>query len=114
MSPSKKSYPEPLVVPPLSPAEHTHTFIILHGRGSNAERFGLELLRSGNLSARLPTVKFIFPTASKRRSRILKKISINQWFDNYSLEDPGQRTELQIDGLCETGAFLRELIEREV
>ncbi|KLJ06197.1 hypothetical protein EMPG_10378 [Blastomyces silverae] len=113
MPPYKRTYPEPLITPPLSPTEHTHTFILLHGRGSNAERFSLELLKTANLPARLPTVKFIFPTASKRRSIIFKKLPINQWFDNYSLEDPRQRSELQIDGLCQTGAFLRELIERE-
>ncbi|KKZ64442.1 hypothetical protein EMCG_09577 [[Emmonsia] crescens] len=113
MPSNKRTYPEPLVIPPLSPTEHTHTFILLHGRGSNAERFGMEFLRAANLSARLPTVKFIFPTASKRRSTVLKKIQINQWFDNYSLEDPGERTELQIDGLCQTGTFLHALIERE-
>ncbi|KAK2745909.1 hypothetical protein FQN57_003522 [Myotisia sp. PD_48] len=110
---NKRPYSEPLVIPPVLSAEHTHTFILLHGRGSNAERFGMEFLEVANLSARLPTVKFIFPTASKRRSTVLKRIPINQWFDNYSLEDPGERSELQIDGLCQTGTFLRAMIERE-
>ncbi|KAE8352790.1 Alpha/Beta hydrolase protein [Aspergillus coremiiformis] len=108
----RKPYPAPLVIAPLSEA-HTHTIISLHGRGSNAERFGHELLASANLQARLPTVKFVFPTASKRRSTILKKIPIHQWYDNYSLEDPGQRTDLQIDGLCETAEFIRGLITEE-
>lgn len=108
----KKPYFIPLTVEPSS-AQHTHTFIILHGRGSNGERFGRELLDSANLPARLPTVKFVFPTASKRRSTALKKIPINQWFDNYSLEDPNQRTDLQVDGLMETATFLRELIDTE-
>lgn len=107
-----KPYPAPLVIPPLG-NEHTHTIIALHGRGSNAERFGLELLTSAKLQARLPTVKFVFPTARKRRSTVLKRIPINPWFDNYSLEDPGQRTELQVDGLCETAQFLRGLISDE-
>lgn len=87
----RKPYPAPLVISPFS-KEHTHTIIALHGKGSNAERFGHEILASANLQARLPTVKFIFPTASKRRSTILKKIPINQWYDNYSLGDLGQRT----------------------
>ena len=38
---------------------------------------------------------------------------INQWFDHYSLEDPGQRTELQVEGLDETSAMIRELIDAE-
>ncbi|KAJ5570082.1 Phospholipase/carboxylesterase/thioesterase [Penicillium hispanicum] len=108
----RKPYPTPLIIQPLS-QEHTHTIIALHGRGSNAERFGYELLASANLQARLPTVKFVFPTASKRRSTILKKIPIHQWYDNYSLDDPGQRTHLQVDGLCETAEFLRGLITEE-
>jgi predicted esterase len=107
-----KVYPAPLIIPPLS-GSHTHTIISLHGRGSNAERYGYELLESANLQARLPTVKFIFPTARKRRSTILKRIPINQWFDNYSLEDPGEKTELQIEGLCETAEFIRGLIAQE-
>ena len=108
----RKPYPTPLIVPPSS-NKHTHTIISLHGRGSNAERYGHELLQSANLSARLPTVKFVFPTASKRRSTVLKKIPINQWFDNYSLDDPGERTELQVEGLCETAEFVRGLIDQE-
>ncbi|KAE8551173.1 hypothetical protein TMatcc_009276 [Talaromyces marneffei ATCC 18224] len=108
----KKGYPTPFSIHPICP-KHTHTFIVLHGRGSNGERFGCELLDSVNLRARLPTVKFVFPTASKRRSTVLKKIPINQWFDNYCLDDPNQRTDLQVEGLMETAQFLRELINNE-
>ncbi|KGO40590.1 Phospholipase/carboxylesterase/thioesterase [Penicillium expansum] len=109
---SRKPYPNPLVIRPLS-EEHTHTIISLHGRGSNAERFGHELLVSTNLQKRLPTVKFVFPTARKRRSTVLKKIPIHQWYDNYSLEDPGQRTDLQVEGLYETAEFIRGLVTAE-
>ncbi|GAM37826.1 acyl-protein thioesterase [Talaromyces pinophilus] len=108
----KKGYPTPFTIDPISP-EHTHTFIVLHGRGSKGEKFGCEFLDYANLPARLPTVRFVFPTASKRRSTIFKKMPINQWFDNYSLDDPNQRTDLQVDGLMETAQFLRELIGTE-
>lgn len=109
-------WPDPLIINPTAP--HTHTIILLHGRGSNAERFGLELLNAataaGNTLAELfPAVKFVFPTAKKRRSTILKRVPINQWFDNYSLEDPSERARLQHDGLRETGAFVHGLVERE-
>ncbi|CAG8156702.1 unnamed protein product [Penicillium nalgiovense] len=109
---SRKPYPTPLAIPPLS-VKHTHTIISLHGRGSNADRFGHELLASTNLQARLPTVKFVFPTARKRRSTVLKKIPIHQWYDNYSLEDPGQRTDLQVEGLYENAEFIRSLVAEE-
>ncbi|KAB8211877.1 Alpha/Beta hydrolase protein [Aspergillus parasiticus] len=111
--PSTKSYPAPLVIAPLKSDQHTHTIILLHGRGSNGERFGQVFLESTNIARCLPTAKFVFPTARKRRSTVLKRIPINQWYDNYSLEDPNIRTELQIDGLEESTCFLRGLIDEE-
>ncbi|KAE8312515.1 Alpha/Beta hydrolase protein [Aspergillus transmontanensis] len=111
--PSTKSYPAPLVIAPLKSDQHTHTIILLHGRGSNGERFGQVFLESTNIARCLPTAKFVFPTARKRRSTVLKRIPINQWYDNYSLEDPNIRTGLQIDGLEESTCFLRGLIDEE-
>jgi len=113
---SKKGYPEPLVILPST--THTHSIILLHGRGSNATRFGLEFLKAKTstgqtLQELFPCAKFIFPTAKKRRSTALKRIPINQWFDNYSLEDPAQRLDLQYDGLRETSAFVHALIRAE-
>ncbi|KAE8140804.1 Alpha/Beta hydrolase protein [Aspergillus pseudotamarii] len=111
--PGSKPYPAPLVAAPLKSNQNTHTIILLHGRGSNGERFGQVFLESTDIARRLPTVKFVFPTARKRRSTVLKRIPINQWFDNYSLEDPNTRTELQFDGLEESSRFLRGLIDEE-
>lgn len=121
-------WPNPLVIHPT--ATHTHSIILLHGQGSNAERFGLELLKAttsssatsttdcgdskaGTLTDHFPTVKFIFPTAKKRRATVFKRMPINQWFDNFSLEDPSVRQDLQYDGLKETSAFVHKLIEEE-
>ena len=111
-----KGYPEPLILPPST--EHTHSVVLLHGRGSNATRFGLEFLESKtstgeSLQELFPSVKFIFPTAKKRRSTALKRIKINQWFDNFSLEDPSERQELQYEGLKETAEFMYELVRHE-
>lgn len=121
-------WPDPLVIHPT--ATHTHSIILLHGRGSNAERFGLELLKAttstststtdsesskaATLTDHFPTVKFIFPTAKKRRATVFKRTPINQWFDNFSLEDPSERQDLQYDGLKETSAFVHKLIADEV
>lgn len=110
--PSSKPYPKPLIISPLG-QQHTHTLILLHGRGSNSTRFGQMFLESTGIATRLPSTKFIFPTARKRRSTVLKRIPINQWFDNYSLEDPNERTELQLEGLEESSAFLRGLVNEE-
>lgn len=112
----EKSYPEPLIVLPSN--THTHSVILLHGRGSNAARFGLELLESKTSSGKtlqelFTSVKFIFPTAKKRRSTILKRVPINQWFDNYSLEDPTERQDLQYEGLQETAEFIGRIVMEE-
>lgn len=111
--PSSKLYPSPLVISPLRNDQHTHTIILLQGRGSNSERFGHIFIESTAIAKHLPTTKFIFPTAKKRRSTVLKRIPINQWFDIHSLEDPNARTELQLDGLQESSEFLRKLIDEE-
>lgn len=109
-------WPEPLVVQPAG--AHTHSIILLHGRGSNAERFGIELLAARSsanktLAEHFPSARFIFPTAKKRRSTVLKRVPINQWFDNFSLEDPSQRQHLQYDGLKETSEFVTKLVVQE-
>ncbi|KAF3313917.1 hypothetical protein TWF173_005510 [Orbilia oligospora] len=113
----KHDYPEPFVVEASS--RHTQTCILLHGRGSNGPKFGEALLASqtadgSTLRDIFPSMKFIFPTAKKRRSTILKRIPINQWFDNYSLEDPSMREHLQVDGLRETTEVVHQIIRDEV
>ncbi|KAK7033829.1 Abhydrolase-2 domain-containing protein [Favolaschia claudopus] len=111
-------WPEPLVIPPTGP--HTHTIILLHGRGSNAERFGLELLKSQSsdngktLAAHFSGLKFIFPTAKKRRARIYSRTPINQWFDHILENGSSFRNEqLQYEGIRETSAFVHSLILQE-
>ncbi|KAF3185838.1 hypothetical protein TWF788_003888 [Orbilia oligospora] len=113
----KHDYSEPFVVDASS--RHTQTCILLHGRGSNGPKFGEALLVSqtadgSTLGEIFPSMKFIFPTGKKRRSTILKRIPINQWFDNYSLEDPSMREHLQVDGLRETTEVIHQIIRDEV
>lgn len=112
-------WPEPLVIHPTTGTAHTHSILLLHGRGSNAERFGLALLAAKSsagttLAEHFPSARWIFPTAKKRRSTVLKRVPINQWFDNFSLEDPTQRQNLQYDGIRETSEFITGLVHREV
>ena len=100
-------------------ADHIHTCILLHGRGSNGHLFGSRLLdaktSSGKtLSECFPNMKFIFPTAKGRRSTALNRIKINQWFDIYSLEDPSEREHLQVEGLEETANVVHSMIREEL
>ncbi|KAL8827966.1 MAG: hypothetical protein Q9191_002872 [Dirinaria sp. TL-2023a] len=115
--PRPEVYADPLVVPALG--EHRQTFILLHGRGSHATKFGPPLLASaipgfGSLPAAFPHAKFVFPNASRRRAACFNRSLIHQWFDHASLQTPSVREELQIPGLRETSLFLHGLLRREI
>ncbi|KAH8169003.1 phospholipase/Carboxylesterase domain-containing protein [Sarocladium implicatum] len=110
---------EPIhLVEPLS--VHTHTFILLHGLGSNGEKFGKELLETGTTSAGLtlpqlfPGARFVFPTARKRRSSAFGRSVITQWFDIANLQDPSICKEKQLQGLAESAQEIMSLIQDEV
>ncbi|MCJ1419024.1 hypothetical protein MMC32_005375 [Xylographa parallela] len=107
---------EPLIYPAQS--EHTHTFIFLHGRGDTAQNFAPRFLLSEHSSGRplqdlLPGVKFIFPTAKRRRMAANNRCTISQWFDIVSLTDSAKREEVQVEGLRESSAMIYQIIMRE-
>lgn len=124
-------YPKPVIVEPLR-LPHKHTFILLHGRGSNGEKFGLALLEtpiasdppSSPSSSPLPTVtlreafphaRFVFPTAASRRATIYKRALTHQWFNNWKLDPPAtDREDLQAPGLRETTTYLHTLLHEEI
>ncbi len=110
-------YPDPLIIPPLQ--DHKQTFIILHGRGSNAIDFAPPLLdtsvsESQTFRSSFPHAQFVFATASKRRAQIYHRSIINQWFDNGSLQTPNERTYLQIEGLRETSTYIHSLLKSAI
>ncbi|MCJ1378107.1 hypothetical protein MMC17_001203 [Xylographa soralifera] len=108
---------EPLVYPAKS--EHTHTFIFLHGRGDTAQNFGPQFMKSEHSSGRplqdlLPGMKFVFPTAKRRRMAASNRCTISQWFDIVSLKATAQREEVQVEGLWESSTLIHQLIMREM
>jgi predicted esterase len=116
--PASTHYPDVLIEAPHS-GSHRQTFILLHGRGSEAKYFGPALLKTpipdyGSLAKAFPDAKFIFPTASKRRVKLYARTVINQWFDNWKLETPEEQEELQNEGLRETSSYLHGLLRQEV
>jgi predicted esterase len=135
MSSAKSKSPAhfpPLIVPPLQ--EHKTTLLILHGRGSTAQKFAEPLLQqavshastsflsSTNLATEplksfrdhFPNTKFVFPTAPLRRAIVFKRSLTHQWFDNWSLTQPELKQHLQIQGLRETSAFLHDVLRKEI
>lgn len=105
-------------IPPRS-GKHTHTFVILHGRGSNGENFGLDLLQTtipsfGFIQDAFSNAKFIFPTAAKRRAQAYKRSIVHQWFDIWDVENLTEREQLQFDGLRESTTFIHGVLEAEI
>ena len=110
------TYPDPMVA--LPSLEHRQTFIMLHGRGSNAKDFAPQILfreipDHKDLHTAFPNAKFIFPNASPRRSASHNRALIHQWFDHWTLDDPNHREELQVEGLRETSDYLHGLLRAE-
>lgn len=107
---------EPHVVLPTS--IHTHTIILLHGRGGNGKGFADELFEGETFSEQslpqhFPGFKWVFPNAKPSFSAVFDE-DLVQWFDVYSLTNPNSKEELQMDGLRESVAFVHSLIDREV
>jgi predicted esterase len=126
----------PLIVPPLH--DHKMTMIILHGRGSTAEKFAEPLLTHvvspvdtapaastespadnsptplKSFQEHFPNTKFVFPTAPLRRAAAFKRSLTHQWFDNWSLVEPELKQYLQAQGLRETSVYLHDLLRDEI
>jgi predicted esterase len=115
----------PRVIP--SRGTHTHSFIVLHGRGGDADMFMVQYLcaklsatmKDGKtrmrMGGRFPGVRYIFPSA---RSLLLarsgeEQIHVPQWFDVWDSIDREAHKEIQHDGIRDTTAFLRRIVEIE-
>ncbi|KAJ5152309.1 hypothetical protein N7492_010604 [Penicillium capsulatum] len=97
--------------------EHTHTIVLLHGRGSNGLEFAEELFSSStsngqNLASRLPNYRWIFPTSRDRWSTTFQE-EMCAWFDIHSLCDIQAKQDLQKEGLRESILQILELLESE-
>ena len=98
---------------------HTHSLILLHGLGSNGEKFGSELMKTAlcsdgrSLPELLPGARFIFPTAKRRRSSAFGRSKLTQWFDIASLDDPSHRQHTQVGGLEESLYEILKLVNEE-
>ncbi|KAI5460387.1 Phospholipase/carboxylesterase [Mariannaea sp. PMI_226] len=99
-------------------AKHTHTIILLHGRGSTAEEFAEELSES-NLSGgkalqeAFPGWKWVFPSSKEHWNTTFQEF-MPEWFEAQSLADPTMGQHLQIEGIRDSVSYVNELIEKEV
>ena len=96
---------------------HTQTIILLHGRDSIASEFAEEFFESQASDDRtlleiFPTTRWVFPT-SKIRNSARFETPMSQWFDMWSVENPSEKNEIQIDGLRESVKEILDLIRTE-
>lgn len=96
-----------------APGAHTHTIILLHGRGSNGAEFASDLLNGTGVLQRLPQYKWIFPTAGLEWNDQFQE-EMHSWFDVRSLSDPEFEQETQVLGLRRHVPLLVKLVESEV
>ncbi|KAE8350863.1 Alpha/Beta hydrolase protein [Aspergillus coremiiformis] len=102
----------------LPQSSHTHTAILLHGRGSDGPEFAEELFSSmtsscKNLPSCLPNWRWVFPTSRDRWSHRFQE-DMCAWFDAYSLDDIHERQDLQIDGLRESVSRILGILKSEI
>ncbi|EPE25419.1 alpha/beta-Hydrolase [Glarea lozoyensis ATCC 20868] len=106
----------PHVITPQRDA-HTHTIILLHGRDSIASEFASEFFESQASDDRtlleiFPTTRWVFPVANMINSARFET-PMSQWFDLWSVENPQEKNEIQIDGLRESAREILEVIQTE-
>ncbi|ETS75280.1 hypothetical protein PFICI_12224 [Pestalotiopsis fici W106-1] len=115
--------PYSYIVQPQKGHGHTHTIIFLHGKGSNGEECANELFESETsehyaprgpqtLVDLFPTVRWIFLSAPQTQSTRFDCIE-SQWFDMWSVENPEEQVDLQVEGLAESILLLRQTIAEE-
>lgn len=103
--------------------EHTHTIILLHGRGSTGDEFAHEFFDAGEDSdaaaistaanAVLPGFRWVFPSSRSLWSETFQE-HMPAWFDAPSLADPSLGRELQAPGIRDAVAYIHGLLDDEI
>lgn len=98
--------------------QHTHTFIMLHGRGSTGPEFCEQLFWSvtsqmKNLPSIFPNFRWVFPSSDTRYSTISKQQE-QSWFDICSLTNTEEERELQVDGLRQSVLKILKILNNEI
>jgi len=98
--------------------QHTHTAILLHGRGSSGKEFAEELVESrlsdqNTLMQKLPGWRWVFPSSRELWSTLFEE-EMPAWFEAHSLTDITARQDLQMEGIRESVRYLEGILEEEI
>ncbi|RDW83958.1 uncharacterized protein DSM5745_04284 [Aspergillus mulundensis] len=125
---STTPFPIPHIIPPHPDHPHTHTAILLHGRGSCGREFAEDLFTSHtsqgiNLPTAFPTWRWVLPTSRVRWSSLFQE-EMCAWFgagppgrgtDGLNSDTGAKHQEQEeMEGLRESVEFIVGLVEREV
>ncbi|CAK7220349.1 hypothetical protein SBRCBS47491_004157 [Sporothrix bragantina] len=98
---------------------HTHTAILLHGRGSTGEEFADELFDTAlsnpttpSLADCLPSWRWVFPSSPSTWNATFEEW-MPAWFEAHSLADPTARQDLQQPGLTASARHVRDILDQE-
>lgn len=99
-------------------AQHSHSIILLHGRGSTGEEFAEEVLEAKlhngkTLPEQLPTCRWVFPSSRELWSTAFEE-TMPAWFEAHSLTDVTAKQDLQMDGIRESVEYLTSLLDDEI
>jgi len=110
-------FPQPAIFEPI--AKHTHTIILLHGRGSTGQEFAEELFAAElstkhvTLRQRFPNYRWVFPSSREIWSTAFQE-NMPAWFEAHSLTDISALPELQVPGIEESVKHLRTILDKEI
>ncbi|KAF1916628.1 Alpha/Beta hydrolase protein [Ampelomyces quisqualis] len=98
--------------------DHTHTFVMLHGRGSTGEEFAGELFEStlsdgSSLFQRFSGCRWVFPSSQELWSTAFQE-DMPAWFEAHSLTDITARQELQMNGIRDSVDHIVGIISEEL
>jgi lysophospholipase-2 len=99
-------------------SDHTHTAIMLHGRGSTGQEFAQDFLESTlsdetSLPEKLSGYRWVFPSSQELWSTAFQE-TMPAWFEAHSLTDITMHQHLQISGLRDSVGHVVGIIDQEV
>ncbi|KAK6335578.1 hypothetical protein TWF696_002347 [Orbilia brochopaga] len=113
------SFPEPHVINPTS--DHTHTIIILHGKGSNAEILVKALLEAKSsdepnksIFECFPNIRWVFPNARRISTTPDTNQGVYEWFPMAGYQNPLEEEESQKPEMRNTIHYINGLLTAEL
>lgn len=97
-------------------AQHTHTVIFLHGRGSNASEFVADFFESQASDERclqdiFPQIRWVLPTSGNLWTR--KFGNLSQWYDMRDIDNPAESEADQQQHIDSAVNRVLELVNQE-